>query len=386
MTRIRLHAWDQIHRWSSLVCSLFLLLICLTGLPLIFTEEIGQWLDDGPPYATLPADAPLAGIDGLIAESRRRYPADVILSAFMDDAEPQVRIRMAPSYQIAVDNPKRIHYLKYDARTGAVMEDSLQHEPGRLRLLAFVLRLHTDLFTGLAGELFFAAMAFLFLVAIISGIVLYGPFMKKLKFGTIRSDRSRRLQWLDMHNLLGIATLAWALLVGASGILNEFTKPLFSLWQSQDVQAMLQPWQGQPTPPPAALSSLDAAFDTARKAVPDMRVISVEYPGNLFATPYHYLIWAKGNTPLTSRLFSPVMVDARSGALTAVVQMPWYLRALEVSRPIHFGDYGGLPMKIIWAILDLLTIVVLISGLYLWFARRKAAQARLQKLHRLPSP
>jgi len=58
------------------------------------------------------------------------------------------------------------------------MEDSLQHEPGRLRLLAFVLRLHTDLFTGLAGELFFAAMAFLFLVAIISGVVLYGPFMK----------------------------------------------------------------------------------------------------------------------------------------------------------------------------------------------------------------
>jgi len=137
---------------------------------------------------------------------------------------------------------------------------------------------------------------------------------------------------------------------------------------------------------PQPCRPLDAAFDTARKAVPDMRVISVEYPGNLFATPYHYLIWAKGNTPLTSRLFSPVMVDARSGALTAVVQMPWYLRALEVSRPIHFGDYGGLPMKIIWAILDLLTIVVLISGLYLWFARRKAAQARLQKLHRLPSP
>ncbi len=52
--------------------------------------------------------------------------------------------------------------------------------------------------------------------------------------------------------------------------------------------------------------------------------------------------------------------------------MPWYLRTLEVARPLHFGDYGGLPLKIIWALLDLVTIAVLGSGLYLWLARRKS--------------
>jgi uncharacterized iron-regulated membrane protein len=51
--------------------------------------------------------------------------------------------------------------------------------------------------------------------------------------------------------------------------------------------------------------------------------------------------------------------------------MPWYITALLVSQPLHFGDYGGLPLKIIWAALDLLAIVILGSGIYLWWKRRR---------------
>ena len=60
-----------------------------------------------------------------------------------------------------------------------------------------------------------------------------------------------------------------------------------------------------------------------------------------------------------------------SGRLTAVAQLPWYLKSLEVSRPLHFGDFGGLPLKILWTLLDLVTIVVLATGLYLWLKRRR---------------
>jgi uncharacterized iron-regulated membrane protein len=111
-----------------------------------------------------------------------------------------------------------------------------------------------------------------------------------------------------------------------------------------------------------------------------MSANSVIFPGSPFGSPYHYLIWTKGREPLTSRLFSPALVDARSGKLATVVSMPWYLRALEVSRPLHFGDYGGLPLKILWALLDLVTIVVLGSGLYLWLSRRTSTEEAEQEL------
>lgn len=44
----------------------------------------------------------------------------------------------------------------------------------------------------------------------------------------------------------------------------------------------------------------------------------------------------------------------------------------ELSRPLHFGDYGGSPLKIIWAALDHVTIIVLGSEFYLWLWRRKS--------------
>ena len=89
---------------------------------------------------------------------------------------------------------------------------------------------------------------------------------------------------------------------------------------------------------------------------------SIVFPGSDNGSPHHYVLWASGKTLLTSRLFSPILVDAKTGKLAAIVRMPWYLRALEVSRPLHFGDYGGLPLKILWALLDVVTIVMRVSG------------------------
>ena len=68
----------------------------------------------------------------------------------------------------------------------------------------------------------------------------------------------------------------------------------------------------------------------------------------------------------------PALIDAETGALTDSRDMPWYVSALFISQPLHFGDYGGMPLKILWALLDVLTIFVLGTGVYLWLRRRKA--------------
>src|SRR3546814_1457656 len=71
-------------------------------------------------------------------------------------------------------------------------------------VMPFLLQLHTDMFLGLPGMLFLGLMGLIFVIAIVSGVVLYAPFMKKLDFGTLRTARSRRVKWLDYHNLLGL--------------------------------------------------------------------------------------------------------------------------------------------------------------------------------------
>jgi uncharacterized iron-regulated membrane protein len=57
--------------------------------------------------------------------------------------------------------------------------------------------------------------------------------------------------------------------------------------------------------------------------------------------------------------------------------MPWYVKALSLSQPLHFGDYGGLPLKIVWGVLDVVTIVVAGSGVWLWVSRRRSQRRAL---------
>ncbi|HEY0219250.1 MAG TPA: PepSY-associated TM helix domain-containing protein [Afipia sp.] len=378
MTRIALRRWFWIHKWSSLICTVFLLVICITGLPLVFREEIADLLDDSLPYASVPETTPSVSLDRLIATSRQMYPGQTVISAFVDDDEPKIVVSMAQSWEAFSTNRKSLHWIKFDAHTGQVLRQSKPFGEDGPSFLGIMLSLHRDLFADLPGELFMGFMGLLFVVAVISGVVVYGPFMRKLDFGTVRAERSTRLKWLDLHNMIGVIILAWLLVVGATGVINELSKPLFGLWQQTDVREMLAPMRGKPVPAESELSSPQAAYDTVKAALPDMVATSVVFPGAPFGSPYHYLIWTKGQEPLTARLFSPVLVDARTGALTSIVTMPWYLRALEVSRPLHFGDYGGMPLKIIWALLDIATIIVLGSGVYLWLSRRPSPLAEAE--------
>jgi uncharacterized iron-regulated membrane protein len=369
--------WYLVHKWTSLVCTIFLLIICLTGLPLVFHHEIEHWLDDGKPLSDVPASTPPANLDKLIGTARSMYPGEAVDYLFFDPDEPQVYVGMAKK---PGDGQVSGHAVRMDGRTGDVLLDGPPYAQDRFSFMGIMLALHVDLFAGLPGELFLGFMGLLFCVAIVSGVVLYGPFMKKLEFGTVRAARSTRLKWLDLHNLLGIVTLVWAFVVGVTGVINELSTPLFRLWQSTELVRILEPYKGETVP--TELASAQSAADTARKALPGNEVSFIAFPGNAFGSPHHYIAWMRGDSPLTSRLNTPVLIDGKTGELTTVARMPWYLTALELSRPLHFGDYAGMPLKILWALLDIITIIVRVSGLYLWLARRRATDARIAELVR----
>ena len=202
-------------------------------------------------------------------------------------------------------------------------------------------------------------------------MVLYAPFMRKLEFGAVRRERSPRIQWLDLHNLLGIVTLVWAFVVGATGMINTWADLLIKVWQFDQLGTLLAPYKDEPTLADAERGSVQRSMEAALAHAPGHKLAFVAFPGTAFSSPHHNTVFLRGQTPLTSRLLQPVLVDAKTSVVTAAPALPWYLSTLLVSQPLHFGDYGGLPMKILWALLDLATIAVLGSGLTLWLKRRQ---------------
>jgi len=198
--------------------------------------------------------------------------------------------------------------------------------------------------------------------------------MRRLAFGEVRRERSTRLKWLDLHNLLGIVTLTWAIVVGATGMINTWADLLIKYWQVDQLGALLAPYQGQALP--TTMASLQDAVNRAEAVEPHRRLSFVAFPGTALSSPHHYGVMLRGDSPLTARVVKPVLIDASTGRVTASVELPWYLTTLLVSQPLHFGDYGGMPLQIAWAVLDVVAIVVLASGLYLWLVRRSSRVRR----------
>ncbi|HZY16882.1 MAG TPA: PepSY domain-containing protein [Ramlibacter sp.] len=365
MSARAIRIWSALHTWSSLVCTAFMLLLCLTGLPLIFHHEIGHLLGTEVEAPAMPAGTPAVSLDRVLEVARAQYPQRIVQFASQEEDSSDVWfVTMTPTPAPTDD----FQQVAVDARTGAVLPAPPLHQ-GFMWVMD---KLHVDLFAGQPGKLFLGVMGLLLLVSIVSGVVLYAPFMRKLAFGEVRHDKSRRVRWLDLHNLLGIVTLAWLLVVGATGVLNTWAELLQQRWQSTELAALLGGYREQPLIAQADRASAQRALEAALAHAPGTHVSFIAFPGTTFSSPRHLTFYLRGNDPLTSRLPQPVLVDAGTAQVTAAARLPWYLIALQVSRPLHFGDYGGLPMKILWAALDLVSIVVLGSGLYLWLVRRRA--------------
>jgi uncharacterized iron-regulated membrane protein len=362
-----LRRWTWIHTWTSLISMVFLLMLCVTGLPLIFHHEIDELFEQSVKAPDLPPNTPTVSLDRVVEAARQSRTQDDALFVFWRDESPSVTVvAMAPKGNAA---PSAFHNVFVDTRTAKILGDEAPH----LDVMHIILKIHKDMFTGLPGELFLGVMGLLLVLSIISGVVVYAPFMRRLDFGTIRRS-SKKLAWLDLHNLAGMVTVVWLLVVGFTGTLNTLSTPMFELWRMQQLPKLLGPFQGMAVaaPPP-----LDAALAAVRARLPDATVTSLTMPtAGRFGSPQHLVVWTKGDTPITAKLFTPTLVSANAALEVTVPDMPWHLRTIQVSRPLHFGDYGGLPLKILWALLDLLAIAVLVSGVYLWFARKKFLAGR----------
>lgn len=376
MSRAAIKAWAWVHKWSSLLCTAFLLMLCLTGLPLIFHDEIDRLTEEQPTFgmpgvASSGTAAGLLPLDAMLARALANRPGEVPLYMAFDNDQPSMTITTGPS----PDAPaSQMTIQSFDRSTGAliasVSEDSAS---GVGAVMHFLLELHTDMFLGLPGMLFLGAMGAAFVIALVSGVVLYAPFMRKLDFGTLRVTRKPRTKWLDYHNLLGIVGLAWMLVVGLTGVINALAVPIEAAWKANELAAMTRDYAGREPLDPARYGSLDTAMAAARAQLPGNNPQFIAFPGGTFSSNHHYAVFFQGDTPLTEGLLTPALVDAETGTFTAAREMPWYYQALSLSRPLHFGDYGGLPLKLLWAALTLFTIHVLGTGLYLWLAKRRVA-------------
>lgn len=161
-----LRAWSWVHTWSSLISTIFLLLLCITGLPLIFHHEIGHLLGTEVEAPAMAEDTPKTSVERMMAAANARHPDRIVQYAIPDEDDDNIWFFTLTPTPAPTDDFRSV---AVDARTADVLAQPRFDEG----FMWVMLKLHVDLFASLAGKLFLGFMGLLMLVAIVSGVVLY---------------------------------------------------------------------------------------------------------------------------------------------------------------------------------------------------------------------
>ncbi|EFM22531.1 PepSY-associated TM helix domain-containing protein [Selenomonas sp. oral taxon 149] len=212
-----------VHQWVSLICALFLLLLTLTGLPLLFRGEINAWNTVNMPQSGEPM--PMAKLWQALPEGeaavRAAYPTKDILAVTPDDTDGTLYFRVVERGGAAGRSHMRMggEQIMYDVRTHTAFDrkERIYRSEGVQTFMHTMHILHVRMGLEEGGRDFLALMCALSVVSIVTGIYLYLPMMKSMAFGTHRR-RTGRVFWSDWHKITSIFAGTWATVMCVSGI------------------------------------------------------------------------------------------------------------------------------------------------------------------------
>ncbi|MEM1417373.1 MAG: PepSY-associated TM helix domain-containing protein [Myxococcota bacterium] len=354
-----------LHRRCGLFVCLNLAVLSLTGVILVFHEEIDTFLGAMPEAR---GEGALVSLAETVEVARASRPEAHPVFVFQEpDAHPHVVFVGLTEGAPRIEEAEPV---AVDRRGGELLGDI----DLRGSFTGLVLQLHAELFLGPFGKLLTGAIGLAFLVSLLSGVAVYGPMMRRFRFGMLRVRRARRTLVADLHKLVGVATLGWTLVVAVTGILLSLGSILLQVYATTELAALGAHHADAPLV--TDLRSLDAAVASAEATEPGRHWAIVALPGSDLASPRDYSVLLQGKEGLEQKVMTMALVDALAPERAEAHAFPWYLQALMVSEPLHFGDYGGWPLKLVWALLGLATLLVSLSGVWVFGRSRRDARAR----------
>jgi uncharacterized iron-regulated membrane protein len=253
--------------------------------------------------------------------------------------------------------------------TGAIISQRRRNAS----FIAWLRDLHFALFAGTTGLKINGWMALVLVFISLTGLVLWFQTKSPGKAFSINWAASwKRVLW-DAHRVTGVLLLVFLVVIALTGAYYAFRETVLQ------VVANSLPPRGTPpvTPAPgAAPLDVDRVIAIARAALPDAQLAVLRppaTPASAWTATYHR---ARGQGESVDS-GPTAYFDPFTGATLRVddpAAMPAAGRALKSIEPIHFGKFGGLPTKLLWALLGLAPAFLFASGLAMWWNRTRRAR------------
>lgn len=344
----------KIHRWTGLVAGINILILSLTGAYLVFTEEIAALfpITQGQPVFTQSLTSTLP-VQGAIDALKERHPGSRPLRVRRAE-------NMPGNLELLLAQGKTLYRYNMSTVDGSVR---IAQENAASKFTRFMFDLHATLFLGFWGSFALGAVALAFLASTVSGILIYGRFMKQRLFGELRFDKGVRRASSDVHKLVGAASLGFNLLMALTGIALTIGLICAQFWSINTVKARTG---GRPDPAQQVQPPIDAVLAAARATHPTIPVDNIAYPGG-FQGKHFYLCYHFDDGALTRHIPALTLVPVEAPEKAEALAIPWWIKATMVCFPLHFGNFAGLPLKIVYSLLGISSGALTLTGTLLTF-------------------
>lgn len=360
--------WWDVHAWAGVLISIVANAMFFAGAFTLFHDELTVWQDPrahgGEGRCAAPPLEPLVAR----AVAASGLEPSMIYVSMLDVPCAPVSVHMHGPVEGEDEATLLVH-----RGTGEVMAE----HSVIANFLYYLHFFYEPYVIGVAGMYVAGLVGVFLLVVVLTGFLIHLKDIRR-QMHQLRLGRSIRVAWSDLHKVLGVMGLPFQTMMIATGAMVCLALPIQAIWTEivfdGDAARALEGLE-QHAPPAltgraAGRMSVDELVALAKREVPELTPSWV-----WFQAVGDEAVQATIGGRIAGALFGEgdVTVSAVDGRVLEVTRPSTEGTVTKVTRWIyglHFAWYGGITVRLGYALLGLAGCFTILSGNWIWLARR----------------
>lgn len=367
--------WSSVHRWLGLLLGLWFLLVGATGALLVWRDEVDAALN--PSLLRTPARGTPLDLDAVLAAAAELGPVERVR---LPQAEGEV-VRLQVRVLATRVESGRVEAMVCPVTGRLLGSRSLEALGlGAPLLMRTLYEFHRNVLLGGWGSNIVGIAGFCLLASVLTGLFVAWPrgraAWRRLLVVNPRASATRIS--FDLHRSTGVLIGAVLLLSTLTGATLVYLKEVRTMvgWFSRVEPFPVIPWRPAPAGEPITLAGMAARVQAAH---PGQRITEVHIPVRAISGVQFHLaapgdVHRLGDTiawvhPLSGELLVERSARTRSGGEAF---MHWLL-------PLHVGSAFGLTGLVLMAAAGAAPALLVGTGLWVWWRKRRGERIAAQR-------
>jgi uncharacterized iron-regulated membrane protein len=353
-------ALKWMHTWVGLVTGLVIAVISVTGSVIVFRSEIEN------------ASAPRS-------ESSTRIVMLDELSRQVAQANPGARIRRV-RFPAQPGDPMLVQAEISGETRRLICDASTGRVTGVLKSgwVDWTIDLHRNLLAGKTGRKAVGVAGIILLTLAATGMTLWLIGARRWRsWVSVGSQGSSRRFNFELHRVTGLWSYALLTVLAFTGIGLAYPDTFRSALRSMTASPLPEK-APRVKNAPGSLRPLDEYLSAGKLAMPDGVVTEMRLPENDKA-PVDLRCRRPGDLASAG---NHVYMDPPTGRVIGVVilaSQPLATRIFSTFAPIHYGEFGGVPIQVLWGLVGLMPSVLFVTGLITWWRPSRSSKQPIAK-------